>query len=339
MTVSDASLLLQFTCMHKGKTFVHLSEAERSKIEVLLQQGLSLSSIARALSRPVSTVSREVKRNKTSKLYKAAPAQELTQRRHRLKQKHTVFDGEMKAFIQEQLLTSRLSPELISVAGKRLRAAFISHEWIYQWIWRMKFSQRREDRPYQGLFKHLRHACRKRARGNKRSKRGNILQRRWIDERPRGANQRARTGDLECDIMLGRDRRPGLLVALDRRSRKAWIRKLKTKDAAYVVGLIKGICKQSPFGVRTITFDNDQSFARHYELHHLGIETFFTHPYSSQEKGSVENRIGLIRMFFSKKTDFSKVSYAEVKKVENLINNRPLRMFEYQTPNQLYEKS
>ena len=99
--------------------------------------------------------------------------------------------------------------------------------------------------------------------------------------------------------------------------------------------LLKGICKQH-HQVRTLTFDNDQSFAEHYRLHPLGIDTYFTHPYSAQEKGSVENRIGLIRMFFPKKTDFTKVGDEEVKKVQEMINNRPLRMFGYKTPNQIH---
>lgn len=324
----------QLTCMLKGKTFVQLTMEERTKIEVLLHQGLSYSKIAGLLCRSVSTVTREVARN-GFKTYVGTTAQSLSDKRHKRKAKHAVFDACMKDFIAEKLSGKRLSPELISVEGKKARADFICCEWIYQWIWKMKFSQKNDDKPYQGLFKYLRHASRKRKRGNRRSKRGNILQRVWIDERPGVVAQRKRTGDLECDIMLGKDRKPGLLVALDRRSRRTWIRRLKTKNAGYVAGLLQSICKGCQ-GVKTITFDNDQSFAEHYRLHALGIKTFFTHPYSSQEKGSVENRIGLIRMFFPKQTDFSKVSSSEVKKVESMINERPMRMFNYKTPNQIH---
>lgn len=322
--------------MLKGKTFVQLSREERSKIEVLLHQGYSYSKIAYLLSRSVSTISREVRRN-SLKSYSCSVASALASKRHQQKRKHSVFDLAMKTFISQKLMGERLSPELICHEGRKLMPHFISQEWVYQWIWKMKFSQKRHDKPFVGLFKYLRHASRKRKRGNRRSQRGNILERRWIDERPAVVEKRKRTGDLECDIMLGKDRSPGLLVALDRRSRKTWIRRLKTKDARQVTSLIKGICKAGGAAVRSITFDNDQSFAQHYRLHPLGIKTFFTHPYSSQEKGSVENRIGLIRMFFNKKTDFSKVTANQVKKVEDLINNRPLRMFNYQSPNELYK--
>jgi IS30 family transposase len=316
--------------MHKVSAFTQLSKEERIKIEVLLHQGLTYSGIARELKRSVSTISREVGRNK-GRLYQADRAQQKALRRHREKQKHRVFDQGMKQFIQEKLLSERLSPELISVAGKKLRGDFISGEWIYQWIWEMKFSQSSSDRCYSHLYEQLRHASRKRKRGNKRRMRGNILERHWIEERPEVVEQRKRKGDMEADIMLGKDRKPGLLVLLDRKSRKTWIRHLKNKDSNYVMGKVAAICKTAQ--VKTITFDNDQSFAQHYKLQ---LPTFFTHPYSSQEKGSVENRIGVIRMFFPKQTDFTKVSPAQVRQVQNLINNRPLRMFNYKTPNELY---
>jgi len=140
-------------------------------------------------------------------------------------------------------------------------------------------------------------------------------------------------------IILGKNRQPGLLVVLDRKSRKTWLRKLKTKEAGYVIDKIKDVCSKITHRIKTITLDNDQSFAQHYRLNkESGIKTYFTHPYSSQEKGSVENRIGIIRMFFGKKTDFTKVSRAKVKTVENIINNRALKLFNYKTPNELYEK-
>ncbi len=322
--------------MDKVKTFAQLQKEDRVRIEVLLQQGLSFSDIARQLQRCTSTVSREYHRNcnAATGVYRALPAQQKTSRRHQQKPKHEVFDLPMKRFICMQLKTKKWSPELIAQEGQKCFDHFVCAEWIYQWIWKMKFSQATSDQPYSHLYDYLRHACRKRKRGNKQRRRGNILERTWIEHRPRAANQRKEQGHLECDIMLGKDRKPGLLVVLDRKTRKTWIRLLKTKDSAYVINKVKRIALQC--SAQTITFDNDQSFAVHYKLHPLTVKTFFTHPYSSQEKGSVENRIGIIRMFFSKKTDFSKVTHAEVHKVQNLINNRPLRMFNYRTPNQKY---
>ena len=320
--------------MLKGKTFTHLSEEERVKIEVLLNQGLSLRKIAQALNRPVSTISREVKRN-GSRLYRASKAQYFTEKRHRQKAKFSVFDDVMKRYIVDQLSGPKWSPELISNCGKEWRKDFISTEWIYHWIWRMKFSMAKADRPFNALYKHLKHSRRRRKRGRKRNMRGNIIGRKWIDQRPVMADKRKRVGDLEADIVLGKGRRPGLLVALDRKTRKTWIRKLKTKEADYVMDKLVGICHEIG-SVRTVTFDNDQSFAEHRRLNKLGIKTFFTHPYSSQEKGSVENRIGVIRMFFPKKTDFAQVNELQVRKVQKMINERPMRMFKYRSPNEIH---
>jgi IS30 family transposase len=326
--------MYNLTCMLKGKKFTQLRERERITIEVLLNQGLSYSEISRALSRPVSTISREVRRNGPG-VYKAGRAQCITDKRHRHKPKHVVFDRSMRSFIARRLQCNKWSPELISVKGKQQRSDFISAEWIYQWIWAMKFSQRRSDKKYQPLFKYLKHACRRRKRGRKRNMRGNIIGRKWIEHRPRAVDKRSRRGDMEADIILGRNRKPGLLVLLDRRSRKTWLHKLKVKDAAVVMNKLINTC-QKVGDVKTITFDNDQSFAQHYRLNKIGIDTFFTHPYSSQEKGSVENRIGIVRMFFNKKTDFTQVTSAQVKSVENKINNRPLRLFKYRSPNEVH---
>jgi IS30 family transposase len=320
--------------MNKGKKFTHLSEQERIKIEVLLNQGFSFRRIATVLNRTVSTVSREIHRN-GARIYRANRAQYFTGLRHRQKPKHRIFDQSMRRFIVLQLKAKKWSPELISVAGRKWRADFISTEWIYQWIWKMKFSQGKEDKQFGHLYQYLRHAFRKRKRTRKRHNRGNILERKWIDERPMIVEKRSRIGDLEADIILGKDRQPGLLVTIDRKSRKTWLRKIRIKDSDYVMDKLVDICAEIS-NVKTVTLDNDQSFAEHYRLNHLGIKTFFTHPYTSQEKGSVENRIGIIRMFFPKKTNFKTVNETQVDEVQNLINERPLRMFNYKTPNEIY---
>jgi IS30 family transposase len=244
-----------------------------------------------------------------------------------------IFTPRLKAYVAKMLREGQ-SPEIICNQGKKRFGRFVSTEWIYQWIWRMKFSQKGADKPLQDLFKHLMHACRKRKRGLRRNRRGNIIDRVFVDQRPVEADSRSQKGHLEGDIVLGLDRQPGLLVVLDRSSRRTWLRKLPTKDADFVTAKLKSICRQAE--CKTLTLDNDQSFAHHYQLKELGVRTFFTHPYSSQEKGSVENRIGLIRMYFPKKTDFTKVSHQEVKKVENWLNNRPMRLFDYRTPMEVH---
>lgn len=320
--------------MSKGRVFSQLQKEERIKIEVLLQQGLSLSAIAKQLGRTVSTISREVCRNGPIK-YKAAKAQYFTGKRHRHKAKHRVFDQAMIDYIVEHLSAQKWSPELISATGRKYRDDFVSHEWIYRWIWRMKFSQSKMDKKYRMLYKHLKHGDGRKRRGKVRCNRGNIIDRQWIEKRPQSACNRRRQGDLEADLVLGKGRKAGLVIAIDRKTRKTWIRKLKTRSAPEVMSELKKICS-SIGNVKTVTLDNDPGFAHHYELKKMGIKTFFTHPFSSQEKGSVENRIGVLRMFFPKKTDFFKITKQQVKYVETALNQRPMRMFNYKSPNEIH---
>ena len=84
---------------------------------------------------------------------------------------------------------------------------------------------------------------------------------------------------------------------------------------------------------RSITFDNGQENRRHFELHKaLGIQTYFCNPYSSWEKGSVENAVGLTRRFWPKKTDYALISEEEIATVEYLLNTRPRKRFGFLTP-------
>ena len=62
------------------------------------------------------------------------------------------------------------------------------------------------------------------------------------------------------------------------------------------------ILKNVPYPIKTLTFDNDMAFSQHLEVGKaLGAETLFTKPYSSQNKGTVEIRIGVIRRFIPKR--------------------------------------
>lgn len=87
-----------------------------------------------------------------------------------------------------------------------------------------------------------------------------------------------------------------------------------------------------------MTFDNDKGFADHMKVSDaLNVNTCFTRPYTSQDKGRVENRIGQLRRFFPKKTDLSAVTDQHVKQVEQFLNDRPVRKFNYKTPNQVLQ--
>jgi IS30 family transposase len=82
-----------------------------------------------------------------------------------------------------------------------------------------------------------------------------------------------------------------------------------------------------------MTFDNGKEFAGYKKIaDEHAVKTYFTRPYTSQDKGTVENRIGLIRRFLPEKTDLNSVSEKRIKEIEKLINNRRVTKFGYISP-------
>ena len=99
-----------------------------------------------------------------------------------------------------------------------------------------------------------------------------------------------------------------MLVTSDRAAMKATIDKISSKKPKPIKHLILKRMKNNQH-LKTMTFDNDQAFSLHQEIADiLNIKTFFTRPYTSQDKGSIENRNGVIRRFYPKKTDFNNVT-------------------------------
>jgi transposase, IS30 family len=324
--------------------YSHLDQGQRYKIVALLNAGKSRTEIALDLGCHKSTIGRELKRNtpkrgRGAKLYNAEHAQAKAELRHVSKEKHCPFTVEMKEQVVKWLTVEKLSPELISVMGKLEYGRFVSHETIYAWIWEMKHSKRKEDQPYRKLYLELKHGRRRRKRGNYHGNRGCIPDRAPIEKRPAIVEKRKRIGDVEVDLVLGKNHQPGLLVITDRATLKTSLTKISTKASAPIARDI--IRKVKPFGqwIKTFTYDNDMAFALHQRVNDaLKTKSFFTRPYTSQDKGTVENRIGVIRRFFPKKTDFTEVTTAQVRRVEKMINERPVRKFGYKTPNAMFEK-
>lgn len=85
--------------------------------------------------------------------------------------------------------------------------------------------------------------------------------------------------------------------------------------------------------LKTVTFDNDKAFAKHQKVaKELEVDTYFTRPYSSQNKGTVESPIWVLRRFFPKGTNLRQVSEERIETVEQDLNFRPIRKFDYLNP-------
>jgi len=321
--------------------YTHLSLEQRYKIEALLEAGIKQKEIAQQLKVHPSTISREKRRNtaqrgRTSGKYYAYNAQRRTKERHKAKQKRIVLDDNLKQLIAYYLKEERWSPEFISQVVKPPVGKMISHEWIYQWIWRCKHEISKETKPYRTLYKTLKHGKRKRKRGNYKDSRGVIPQRIMIDQRPEIVKHRNRLGDIEVDLMMGKNHKGALVVTVDRASLITKLNIVPSKESKLVKDAILCCLKQYPFNIQTITFDNDKAFTEHLNIgKEMKAKTYFTRPYTSQDKGTVENRIGVIRRFFPKKTNINFVTEEELREVETKLNNRPVRKFNYLNPNQV----
>jgi len=327
-----------------SKNYTQLSLEQRYQIEALLKAGTKQKVMASLLGVHPSTISRELRRNVPlrgpgSGRYRAAFAQNKTRERHIDKNKLVVFDTVMKEQVRYYLEHNRWSPELISQYLRKNGEAMVSHEWIYQWIWECKRDKNRQTHPYKHLWRYLRHAKRHKKRGNLKERRGIILDRVGIEERPAIVAKRKRVGDIEVDLMVGKDRKSMLLVMVDRATLHTRLKKLIRKDCDEAAKLAIQLMRKNPYPIKTLTFDNDLTFKRHYKIGEaLEANTYFTRPYTSQDKGTVENRIGTIRRFFPKKTDLRLITDQEIQLVEDKLNNRPVRKFNYLTTNQVLQK-
>lgn len=327
-----------------SKNYKQLSLVQRYQIEAFIKAGMKQKNIAEYLGVSPSTISRELKRNtaqrgRTAKTYLATNAQRRTDLRHQLKPKFVKFNESMKDQAVKWLTVEKWSPELISFKGNQTGACPVSIEWLYQWIWQSKHGNKLADKPYKRIYLHLKHGRRRRKRGNRKDSRGVIPNRVPIEKRPKIVEKRIRPGDMEVDFMMGKNHKGALLVMTDRATLHTSLHKLSNRRSETVSKAIIKNLKQVEYPMHTVTFDNDLGFANHREVAEaLNVDTYFTRPYTSQDKGTVENRIGQLRRFFPKKTDLSTVTNKQVKQVEKLLNNRPVRKFNYLTPNQVLQE-
>ncbi|OYW81256.1 MAG: hypothetical protein B7Y37_12600 [Sphingobacteriia bacterium 28-36-52] len=326
------------------KNYTQLSLVQRYQIQAFVKAEKKQKWIAEQIGVHPSTISRELcrniaKRGRTAGSYIATNAQRRADQRHEFKPKLVKFNLAMKRHAVKKLEVEKWSPELISVKGKETGDCPISHEWLYQWIWQSKHGNKRTDKPYKRIYLHLKHGRRRRKRGNQKDKRGIIPNRVPIEKRPKIVNKRDRPGDIEVDFMMGKNHKGALLVMTDRATLHTSLHKLSNRRSETVSKAIIKKLEQADYPMHTVTFDNDLGFANHTEVAEaLNVDTYFTRPYTSQDKGTVENRIGQIRRFFPKKTDLSLITNAQVKRVEQLLNDRPVRKFNYLTPNQVLQQ-
>ena len=321
-------------------SYTHLSREERYVIYHLVLFDLSNCEIARRLNRSPSTIGRELKRNANCEdNYWYGNAQPAYEQRIRGAHKGTHQRApEVRRYV-EAGLREQWSPEQISA---RLKVDYprkanwrISHETIYQWIYR-------DARDGGDLYTCLRrHHPRRRKQRRRLRATGRIKGRVGIEQRPPIVERRGRFGDWESDTVLGRVRQGGALAThIERKSRYLVAARLPERTSkTFMSQSIKALASIPERYRKTLTADNGSEFARFKQLEEqLGFRVYFANPYSAWERGANENTNGLLRQYFPKGCNFNAITDQEVKTAVEKLNNRPRKCLEYRTPAEVFFK-
>jgi len=298
---------------------------------LLLEEGYSQRKIADVLKRSVSTISDEIRRNKTKGIYDPVRAQQksiVRRRNAQFQSQNIVRNKELRSFVEKHLLEGQ-SPESIAGRLKQESLPSVSKDSMYRYL----------NGEHGHKIQYERSKIRKRTkRGRKRGNKKKLQDRDFIEKRPVVASSRKRIGDCEGDFVVsGKGYKSVLLVVTDRMSRYCFIRRINSPTTKAVEQCLLAIQMIFP-ELTTLTLDNDILFQKHKELEEvLHIKIYFTEPYSSWQKGTVENTNKHIRKYISKGSDISLYTDEYVQEVQDILNNRFLKVLNYHTPTEVLQ--
>jgi IS30 family transposase len=284
------------------------------------------------LGKHLSSIYREINRNGTDGVYTGNNAQALSvQRRLETKPSPKLDDPGLMRDIMA-LFKRDLSPDQISgrlgvvYPGQKEKQA--SPSAIYTGIYR-------ETKWDPGLKIHFRQRQAKpRHRKGVLDRRGQIIDRVSIDERPNIVEEKSRVGDWEGDTVESAGKNAYIATFVDRKTKLLLAKLMPDKSAATLNKAAVRAFKPIPAGMRnTLTLDNGKEFAAHKDLSQaLGIAIYFAHPYRSWERGLNEHTNGLLRQYLPKKIPFNTLTQKQLDKIVGKINNRPRKVLGYPTP-------
>ncbi len=307
---------------------------DRQRLEYWLRTKQSLRAIAKIMRRDHTALMRELNRNGDGdrKKYRSDTAQRLFEKRiHKQHKGKLEKYPELKEYVVDGL-KKEWSPDVIAGKLKTNKAKHtISHESIYHYIYN------KEGR-YEGLYKYLRQAQPKRHKLHSRKKgKLSIPERKSIHLRPEYIDDRKRYGDWESDSVIFSKQKTILSVQSERKSKLIRMHKAANKSADETKNaLIKTAESVLKDLFLTVTFDNGTEGAKHVDIKkEYDIDTCFCDPFSSWQKGGVENANKLIRYYLPKKTDLSKLTDWDIYEIQEKLNNRPRKCLNYLSPNEV----
>lgn len=298
----------------------------RCQISAYKQASLTVPEIAKLLKFHKSTIYREVKRNSQNglyhRIYNPSSANMLAKQRFASCRRKAVVHGELEEIILTKLKKG-WSPDLIAGRLKKEKHQNISHQTIYRFIYAHPDYKSLLRRPFK----------RGGSRMQQRNKKPEYFN--SIHDRPNIVEGRKRFGDWERDGMYGANKKQ-LLICVERKSRFTKIAKMPGQLASAVGRLTLELIRSTLKPVHTITNDNGTEFRGAMESN---IPVYFCDPQKPQQRGTIENTIGILRRFISVKTDLDQLSQEQIQSLEDNINSRPRKILDYQTPYEvLYQK-
>ena len=323
-------------------SYTHLTFAEREEISRQLAAGVLLRALARQLGRAPSTIGRELRRSeRTRSTYRATRGQHVaTQQAQRPRRPRKLIANRRLQAAVHAHLAQRWSPEQIA---KWLVTEYpddatmrISHETIYTYLYVLPRGALKRE-----LLAALRHRRKhRRSRRHTHDRRGMIPDMLSIEERPAEVADRTVPGHWEGDLIMGRRHTSALGTLVERTTRTTILVPLRAKDATSVRRAFARELRTLPQQLaRSLTYDRGKEMTEHRLFTTATkIQVYFAHPHSPWERGTNENTNGLIRQFFPKGTDFSRVSRREIKHVQVLLNGRPRKVLHWRLPSEVFHE-
>lgn len=329
----DAGGVIEFTTTEPEGRF--LSMRERELIARWSAEGESMREVGRRLGRAASTISRELRRGSGPDGYRPSASHDRAcrARRRRRPLRAKLLAGPLRQRVQE-LLRQRLSPQ--QIAG-RLALEFpndpemrVSHETIYQAIYiqaRGGLRREVEQALRQGRVRRRPHRA---ARERAPRFRDMVM----ISERPAEVEDRAAPGHWEGDLLIGSaasaigtlvERTTGYLIL---------IHLPEGRSAEAVAAAITRKLIGFPYQLRrTLTWDQGSEMGRHdLVTAGLGMPVYFCDPHSPWQRAVNENTNGLLRQYFPKGMDLSRLDEMHLDDVAAEMNSRPRKRLEFFTP-------
>ena len=303
---------------------------------MLVNHGKSNREIAEALNRSHTTIAKELARFRTRYEYSPSKAESHLRRqapkrgrKSIIELRPEVWDESIKKLIHDN------SPEQISKTFKAEHAdeplKWISHETIYKYIYALPKGELRKL-----ITSHLRSKRKLRKdRSSSHAQRGQIPDATPISERPKEVDTRLVPGHWEGDLIIGRNHKSALGTLVERTTRFVILVPIQGAKNAKTVreAFAKVFQEVEPEMRLTMTYDRGLEMAEHKALTEAtGVKVYFADPNSPWQRGTNENTNGLIRQYFPKGTDFSKVTIEQIKFAQERLNTRPRKVLNWKTP-------